>query len=227
MTAKLPANYIAARAALATCARIDECKKWEAKAAALKSYARQMKDSKLEEMAQRIRNRAIQRTGELLQQIEKQKTGPKKLKGPQSQKLFRHTAAKVAGLTPDQAKTAVQVAQLEKREADRMIEASPPATVKQLAAAGRKKRKPKPKPKPAPYRNEWADWTDAVEHLSALPGCGLEVLAERDRDEVPDLLKRCVEAIANLKLWKSTLEKINGRKASADNDASKAMGALQ
>jgi hypothetical protein len=46
----LPANYIAAKAALAECTRVDECAKWSKKAFALASYAKQMRDEALLEM---------------------------------------------------------------------------------------------------------------------------------------------------------------------------------
>jgi hypothetical protein len=226
MATKLPATYIAARQALATCARVDECKKWVAKADALKAYAKQMKDGRLEADAQRIRNRAIQRAGELLAQIESERGKRRKSLGGHSS--ARQTIAKQAGLTPKQAKTAVEVAKVEKKLADDMIEANPPATVKQLAAAGRKKRTTKAnKPKPAPYRNEWAQWTDAIDALSALPACGLQVLAERNPEEIPELLTQCDDAISNLKLWKHELENANGSsKARADKSARTTVVAL-
>lgn len=73
--AALPAAYEAARTALAECSRIDECKTWADKAAALASYAKQADDKSLENHATRIRARAISRCGELLQQIEAAKGG--------------------------------------------------------------------------------------------------------------------------------------------------------
>ena len=39
--ARLPRTYEAARAALAECQQLDECKDWADKAAALASYAKQ------------------------------------------------------------------------------------------------------------------------------------------------------------------------------------------
>ncbi len=69
--ATLPAKYKAAKTALAECKRIDECKDWVDKSAALASYARQSNDPELEKMALRIRARASRRAGELLKEIEK------------------------------------------------------------------------------------------------------------------------------------------------------------
>jgi hypothetical protein len=56
--------------ALATCAKIDECKNWADKAEALASYAKQANDRDLHVMADRIQARAIRREGELLEEIE-------------------------------------------------------------------------------------------------------------------------------------------------------------
>src|SRR4029077_1414514 len=59
--ARLPATYEEARAAIAECERIDECKGWSDRAAALASYARQAKDDSLRVMAVRIQARAERR----------------------------------------------------------------------------------------------------------------------------------------------------------------------
>ena len=69
-TAKLPAAYTVAKRALAECGKIDECKDWADKAAALASYAKQSKDESLFKAAARIQARAIRRCGELLKEIE-------------------------------------------------------------------------------------------------------------------------------------------------------------
>jgi hypothetical protein len=66
----LPVTYEAAVSAVALCLSLDECKDWADKAAALASYAKQAKDERLMKMAIRIRDRAIRRSGELLEQIE-------------------------------------------------------------------------------------------------------------------------------------------------------------
>ena len=44
MMGSVPAAYEAARAALAKCVKLDECKEWADKAAAMEIYARQAKD---------------------------------------------------------------------------------------------------------------------------------------------------------------------------------------
>lgn len=64
--AALPASYEAAKQALATCTKLDECKDWSDKAQALASYARQADDDDLEKYAVKIKAHAIRRCGELL-----------------------------------------------------------------------------------------------------------------------------------------------------------------
>jgi hypothetical protein len=218
MKAQLPATYMAARQALAKCVKLDECRTWAAKAAALKSYAKQMKDSKLEDDAQRIRNRAVQRAGELIGEIEASKGGQPTHKSTQSPKgqSRRAQAAVDAGLTPKQAKTAVEVARVEKQIADEMIEASPPAAVSQLAAAGRKTR---PKAEPEPFGDEWWEWTIAVRRVAALPACGLKVLAARTPLDVPDLIAECRTALDNLTMWQRQLEDAHVMEAEPEQSA--------
>ena len=67
---RLPATYEAAKQALAECTRVDECKDWADKAAALASYARQRDDHTLLNLAQRIQARAMRRIGELSSELE-------------------------------------------------------------------------------------------------------------------------------------------------------------
>lgn len=67
--APLSISYEAAKAALAMCARIDECQDWADKAQALASYVRQAKDETMRKMCDRIQARAIPRCGELLAQV--------------------------------------------------------------------------------------------------------------------------------------------------------------
>lgn len=70
--ATLPVVYQKAKEALATCDRIDECKDWADKTAALASYAKQSEDEALFKMAMRIRGRALRRCGELLREFQNQ-----------------------------------------------------------------------------------------------------------------------------------------------------------
>ena len=67
--AALPERYEAAKTALANCTKIDDCKDWADKAAALASYAHQSKARELENNCRRIRARATRHLGELLREI--------------------------------------------------------------------------------------------------------------------------------------------------------------
>lgn len=68
----LPKNYQYAKAALAACADVDECKSWADKAAAIASYARQSDDQELSYLADRIRARAFRRMSEIIEEIQKE-----------------------------------------------------------------------------------------------------------------------------------------------------------
>jgi hypothetical protein len=57
--ATLPANYAAAKTALATCHRLDEYQDWADKMKALGSYAKQADDKSLHDLALRIHARAV------------------------------------------------------------------------------------------------------------------------------------------------------------------------
>ena len=69
---RLPVAYVNAKHALTECSRLDECKDWSDKAAALASYAKQANDDTLHKMAVRIQARAIRRCGELLKTFDAQ-----------------------------------------------------------------------------------------------------------------------------------------------------------
>lgn len=135
--ANLPASYEAAKHALAECNRIDECKDWADKAQALASYARQSEDKELETTATRIRARAIRRCGELLKEIEKA-SGGKPFQNPTrgSAPPSRKQAATEAGLSPDQSKQAIRVANVPQETFTDQVESDNPPTITQLAAQG-------------------------------------------------------------------------------------------
>lgn len=201
----LPINYSAAKKAIENCVRVDECKDWADKALALKSYGKQANDKTLENKAQRIRDRAIRRGGELLKQVAAAKGGDRKSKGARVP-IGRKDAAKAAGISPVQAKQMLRVASVPEPQFEQMVDGRErPATVKELAEAGTQKQE---KPQPEPYRNEWIDWTGAVQHVAALPACGLDVLAVRRPLEKDRLLAECQNALANLNLWLAELEMI-------------------
>lgn len=104
--AKLPEVYRWAKAALANCDRIDECKDWADKAMALESYARQAHDQSLFNMAARIQLRAVNRCGELLKESSTGRGGDH-TSGQFKQRVAAGTlvsqgrAAKAAGLSEE------------------------------------------------------------------------------------------------------------------------------
>ena len=67
--ARLPETYEAAKQALAACVRIDECKSWADKAAAIASYARMADDQDLHRRATKVQGWAVRRVGELLEEF--------------------------------------------------------------------------------------------------------------------------------------------------------------
>lgn len=139
--ARLPRSYELAQIALSECARVDECKTWQAQAEALASYAKQLGDYSLFGFAQRIRNRAVRRAGELLEAIKAEPPGrkPHIVDGADNQ-LGRLSAAKDAGLSERQAVTAIRVARVPEPLFEEMTEGRSPATLTALAEVGKKLR---------------------------------------------------------------------------------------
>jgi hypothetical protein len=91
----------------------------------------------MEKTAMRIRARAIRRCGELLKEIEKAQPGPKELKGGGPPQLSpRKEAAKQAGLSPDQAKQSIRVANVPEETFTEQIESVTPPTITSLAQQG-------------------------------------------------------------------------------------------
>lgn len=135
--ARLPATYEQAKAALSNCARIDECKDWADKAAALASYAKQADDDEMLKMAVRVRDRAIRRAGELLKQVEPQ-PGKRTDVEPSGGAPTRLKAARDAGMSRDQMHTALRVANVPEADFERQVESRNPPTVSKLAEQGKK-----------------------------------------------------------------------------------------
>ena len=131
----LPANYSAAKAALAQCVKIDECKDIADKAQALAIYAKQAKDKTLEYDAARIRARAVRRQGELLKQINKAKN-QHDARARVGTHPSRKAVAKEAGLSPEQQKTAIRVANVPQDQFEQQVESHKPPTVQALAKQG-------------------------------------------------------------------------------------------
>ena len=134
--APLPAVYEAAQKALTECSKLDECKSWADKAAALASYARQAKDDSLRVMATRIQNRAIRRAGELLKQIPRADQATRFGQVGTVPPVTRTQAAEEAGLSDRQRKTALRVAEVPKEEFESALAMPQPPTVTEMAARG-------------------------------------------------------------------------------------------
>lgn len=137
--ARMPLNYEAAKNAVAKCARIDECKEWADKSAAIASYAKQIKDKELRESANRIVLRAKIRIGELLDAIppaapihHKRGEGSGCKKNPNS----RMAIAKSHNIGSAQASRYIGMSRVSPELRDELIDASPPVGVSSLAAMG-------------------------------------------------------------------------------------------
>lgn len=137
--AQLPASYSAAKTALAQCYKVDECKTWADKAAALKSYAKMANDDALHKTAARIQGRAIHRMGELLEEVEagvnRHVAAARESRGGGAP-TSRTAAARDAGLSRDQMHTALRVARVPAAEFEAQIESDDPPTITELARQG-------------------------------------------------------------------------------------------
>lgn len=103
-------------------------------------------DDALTKLAIRIHARAIRRCGELLKQLEPKHGANQNIKGPESPKVLTRTqAAEDAGLSDDERKWALRVANVPADSFERQVESESPPTVRRLAEQGTKSR-PKPEP---------------------------------------------------------------------------------
>jgi hypothetical protein len=139
--APLPQRYEAARNAIAECERIDECKGWSDRAAALASYARQAKDDSLRVMAVRIQARAERRCGELLKQIPRADEATRYGQVGAVPPVTRTQAATNAGLSERQRKTALRIASVPEATFDAHVESARPPSITELANIGKETRK--------------------------------------------------------------------------------------
>jgi hypothetical protein len=149
-TARLPETYANAKKALAECERIDECRSWADKMAALASYARQADDDELYKVARRIQGRAVKRCGELLKEFDARGGDRSKSTGagtfaPEAKQngngmaagaISQRAAAEAAGMSKRQQVTAVRVANVPAEAFEAAIESDNPPTVTELAKAG-------------------------------------------------------------------------------------------
>jgi hypothetical protein len=142
MEPKLPATYEAARTAIEQCAKIDECKDWADKAAAMKAYAIMSHDRTLHNLALRIQLRAERRCGELYEKVESQ-PGKRTDIEPSGGAPTRLQTAAAAGISKDQMIQSQRIAHVPKEDFDAQVESEDPPTVTQLAGQG--KRRPRSK----------------------------------------------------------------------------------
>ncbi len=145
-SALLPQKYEAARAAIAECERIDECKTWSDKAAAMASYARQAKDDSLRVMAVRIQARAERRCGELLKLIPRADEATRYGQDGAVPPVTRTQMGAAAGLSERQRKTALRIANVPEATFDAQVESPRPPSITQLAEQGRMQRVTTPDP---------------------------------------------------------------------------------
>jgi hypothetical protein len=123
--ARLPEVYANAKAALEACDKLDECQSWADRAEAMASYARQSEDDEMRKMADRIQARAVKRCGALLQEIEPS-SGRQKESGDALPRFSRTQAARDAGMSDDQRKTALRVAKIPDAEFELLSRAITP-----------------------------------------------------------------------------------------------------
>jgi hypothetical protein len=163
-SALLPQKYEAARAAIAECERIDECKNWSDKAAAMASYARQAKDDSLRVMAVRIQARAERRCGELLKQIPRADEATRYGQVAAVPPVTRTQMATDAGLSERQRKTALRIANVPEATFDAHVESPRPPSITQLANLGKETR-PATGPRSPWQEIECAETREACETL--------------------------------------------------------------
>lgn len=145
--ARLPVTYEAAQRALAECSRVDECKDWSDKAAALASYARQARDNTLHNLALRIQARAQRRMGELLKQIPSAQGANLTATGRAGAvPISRESVARDAGLSDRQRKTALRMASVPEAAFTGAVESPEPPTVTELARMGTSSKPAAPEP---------------------------------------------------------------------------------
>lgn len=149
--ADLPPLYIEVCKAIAACARVDECKDWMHKGAALASYARQMHNQTLCDCARRIQLRAARQCGRLLLELAGAQ-GARSDLGRVPAQSSRKDAANDAGLSSHQLKQVIGVARVPEGEFEAALAASPPPTRTALAARGRQL---SPYPRELPPKKEF------------------------------------------------------------------------
>lgn len=205
----LPATYTAAKSALAKCVKLDECREWANKADAMIAYGKQAKDTSMVDMATRIATRAMDRLGELIDEIPKAQGTRSDLVQPTTpSEVTRKDAIKSAGLSVGQGLEAVRLARFkaaEPEEYEAMLEnPEGPATRTEMAERGKQKRTPKAPPVKPPEHshpqfrvalNVNGSIKDTAEQATKHDPKGL---AEATR---PDSIAGIIQGIDRLRSW--------------------------
>lgn len=213
-SAPLPAVYENAKVALAECQRIDECKDWADKAAALMSYTRQADDDTLFNMAKRIQMRAVRRMGELLKEFDARGAHRKTDGTVSSSQPSQSQAAADAGISERQQVTAVRIANVPDADFDAAVESDKPPTITALAEQG-KKAQPKPAAPPASENvvdfvpdQAWNDATKIIGTLGRLAECCSDRTPEQIANGIrPHEIAEVFENIAVVQPWIDRLAK--------------------
>jgi hypothetical protein len=197
--APLPVRYAEAKIALAECYKVDECKDWSDKMAALKSYARQAKNIDLERRLIEIRLRAERKAGEILKATEKAKGSPgNQHTGPVASADQSKTLAEI-GVSKDQSSKWQQLADIPEEYFEAMVESDDPPSVTALADAGKNSREAwmDDMPEHAAYYGKiryavgaMAERIDGFDLPldDAVTGC-VRMYLQRDLDDI----KKCIE----------------------------------
>lgn len=128
--ARLPVNYEAAKIAIIECAKVDECKEWVDKAAAIATYAKQACDNSLKDAAIRIQLRAESRLGELLLEYDEQRKKSKERLPTKSE------FARDNGVSYALERVVIPMARVPRETRDELIEATPPVKRAELSQLG-------------------------------------------------------------------------------------------
>ncbi len=138
--ARLPTVYEAAVDALSQCAKLDECKDWADKAAALASYGKQSNDDRIRKYGLRIQARAVRRAGELLKQFNAAGTRNDQPIAHKDKRLTQRQAAERYGISPKRERTAIRVANILDEDFEAAVDSEHPSTVTALTEQGKKRR---------------------------------------------------------------------------------------
>jgi hypothetical protein len=131
--AQFPALYVAARAALLVCVRVDECKDLQDKYEALARYAKQAQNEQLVALARKIGLRAERRMGEILDAL------PKSKGGQSNRGKGTYPYAKSIGLSAHRVTRALFISRMDEQMFELHVESEHPPGREELAQIARSK----------------------------------------------------------------------------------------